>query len=120
MEENPQSRFLLESIQVEFDQPPLLEKKPRCPDRFVWAGETYAIVELVSEWSDYRRRGRMSQNMRPENAARARQRGSWGVGRYHYQVKVADGRVFEIYYDRAPSGPDNRKGSWVLSREIVG
>ena len=115
----PESRFLLEPIEVEFDQPPLLEKKPRCPDRIIWNGDVFPVAELLAEWSDYRRRGRMAQNMRPEHAARARQQGSWGVGRFHYRVRLADDRVVEFYYDRSPKGSDQRKGSWILSREIL-
>mgnify|MGYP006927111501 CR=1 FL=1 len=28
-----------EPITVEFDNPPLLEKAPHCPDRFIWQGQ---------------------------------------------------------------------------------
>ncbi|MCA9991489.1 MAG: hypothetical protein KDE29_10850 [Anaerolineales bacterium] len=120
----PAVRFISEPIEVAFDQPPLLEKKPGCPDRFVWQGETYEIVAKLAEWHDYQRRGRMAQNMRPEHLARAAQHGSWGVGRDHFRVQVqaagsGPGRVFEIYYDRAPQDADHRKGRWVLNREIL-
>ena len=63
------SHFIGQPIEVQFDDPPLLEKKPGCPDAFIWQERAYRIVELLSEWHDYRRRGRMSQNMRPEHAA---------------------------------------------------
>jgi hypothetical protein len=114
----PSSRFIGEPIIVEFDQPPLLEKKPRCPDRIVWAGETLAVVEKLSEWQDYQRRGRMAQNMQPAHAAVAQQRGSWGVGRFYFRVRVAGDRLFDIYYDRAPQDADRRKGSWHIYREV--
>ena len=111
-------RFIGEPIQVQFDKPPTLEKKPGCPDRFVWHGETYQIVEKLSEWHDYSRRGRMAVNMRPEHAAVASRRGSWGVGRFHYRVRTDTGRVFDLYYDRAPKSADDRKGAWFLYREM--
>jgi hypothetical protein len=111
-------RFIGEPIQVEFDQPPALEKRPGCPDQFVWRGETYRIAELLSEWHDYARRGRMARNMRPTHAAAAVRRGSWGVGRDYYRVRTDSGQVFDLYYDRAPRSVDDRKGSWVLYREM--
>jgi hypothetical protein len=112
------SRFIAEEITAVYNAPPLLEKKPGCPDRFIWREETYEIVEMQEEWHDYRRRGRMAQNMQPQHLRIAEQRGSWGVGRDYYRVKVADGRLFELYYDRAPKGSDHRKGAWFLYREL--
>jgi hypothetical protein len=111
-------RYIGEAISVQFDTAPLLSKKPHCPDRFTWNGATLTIVELLGEWRDYGRRGRMASNMRPEHAARAAEKGSWGVGRYYFQVKVEDGRLFELYYDRAPKKWDDREGSWILRREL--
>lgn len=114
-----ETHFIGTPISVEFDTPPALEKRPHCPSRFLWDGSVYPIVALLSEWADFERRGRMAQNMRPENAQRARMRGSWGVGRYFFRVRVADDRIFDIYYDRAPQGSDNRKGTWHLFRQIL-
>lgn len=112
-------RFINEPIEVEFEEPPLLLKKPGCPDRILWRDETHQIVAMEEEWHDYRRRGRMGQNMQPAHLRRAQQRGSWGVGRDYYRVRTADGRRFEIYYDRAPKDSDDRTGSWILNREIL-
>jgi hypothetical protein len=98
-----QVRFIGETGEVAFDQPPLLEKKPTCPDRFVWLGETVEIAAVLSAWVDYIRRGRMTRNMRPAHAARASQRGSWGVGRFYFRVRTEGGRVFDLYYDREPN-----------------
>ena len=111
--------FIGEAIVVQFDEPPLFSKRPGCPDGFVWSGQTYRIVELLSEWSDYRRRGRMATNMRPEHAAAAEQRGSWGVGRTYFRVRTDSGRVFDLYYDRAPGKVGDRKGTWFLYREMA-
>jgi hypothetical protein len=112
-------RFIGEPIQVEFDQPPALEKVPGCPDRFVWRGKTYQITEKLSEWHDYRRRGRRACNMRPTHLAAASRRGSWGVGRDYYRVRTDTGQVFDLYYDRAPKKVGDRKGAWFIYREMA-
>ncbi|MCB8952890.1 MAG: hypothetical protein H6650_12830 [Ardenticatenales bacterium] len=111
------SRFIAEPISVAFDAPPAMSKKPPCPDRFTWDGQTFEIAETLAAWRDYRRRGRMARNMQPQHAAVAENRGSWGVGRFSFKVRTTGGRVFEIYYDRAPKDADNRQGNWYLYRE---
>ena len=111
-------RFIGEPIRAQFDQPPQIEKKPGCPDRFVRGEDTYEIVEILSEWHDYGRRGHMAHNMRPSHAAAASKRGSWGVGRDYFRARVHTGQVFEIYYDRSPSAGGGRKGAWFLYREM--
>ena len=112
------SGFIAEEITAEFNERPMLEKKPGCPDRFVWREETFEVVEMLHEWHDYKRRGRMARNMQPQHASVAEQRGSWGVGRDYYRVRTAEGRIFELYFDRAPKGSDERKGAWFLYREL--
>ena len=112
-------RFISELIEVGFDEPPLLAKKPGCPDRFTWEEETYEVEEKLAEWHDYGRRGRMASNMRPSRIARAERTGSWGVGRDFYRVRTGNGRIFEIYYDRAPKDVDDRHGHWVLYVELI-
>lgn len=109
--------FIGEPILVEWDTAPVFSKRPGCPDRFVWRETSYRVIGLLSEHSDYGRRGRFANNMRPEHAEAATQRGSWGVGRTYFQVQVQDGRVFELYYDRAPQGSE-RKGTWFLYQEM--
>jgi hypothetical protein len=113
-------RFIGEEIEVGFDTSPLLEKKPGCPDRFTWGEHAFEITEMLREWHDYRRRGRMARNMAPTHAAIAEQRGSWGVGRAYFRVVTTGGRIFELYYDRAPKDADRRKGAWFLYRELPG
>ena len=112
------SRFIGEPIEVRFHRPPLFEKKPGCPDQFQWRGDRHEIVEKLKEWHDYHRRGRMASNVRPEHAAVAESRGSWGVGRDYFRVRTSSGRIFDLYYDRAPKNAGNRKGAWFLFREI--
>ncbi len=106
-----------EPIEVIFEQAPLLEKQPTCPDAFIWRGETYRVIRVLDEIQDFHRRGKSSRNMRPEHASRAELHGSWGVGRFIFRVQVAGGRIFEIYYDRAPHGAGDRKGAWFLKGE---
>jgi hypothetical protein len=111
-------RFINQEVEVRFDQPQLLEKTPNCPDGFAWRDEQFQIVELISEWRDYRRQGRMARNMRPEHAATAARRGSWGVGQFYFRVRTQQGRIFDLYYDRAPKDVDRRKGAWFLDKEL--
>jgi hypothetical protein len=113
------TRFIGESVQVIFDTPPVYEKKPECPDGFLWDGRTYRVVELLQAWVDFSRRGRMKRNMQPQHASVASHRGSWGVGRFFFQVKVDTGQQFELYYDRAPKDVDARKGAWFLVAEYT-
>ena len=110
--------FISESIEVSFDQSPALEKKPGCPDGFIWRGEVFRVVEMLSEWHDYRRRYRMARNMMPKHAETAERRGSWGVGQDYYRVRTEYGRIFDIYFDRAPQDADHRKGGWFLYQEL--
>lgn len=112
-------RFINSPIVVAFDSPPLLEKKPGCPNSFTWQENDLHITEVISEWHDYRRKGRMARNMRPENASAAEKRGSWGVGQDYYRVRTQEGRIFDIYYDRAPKSANHRKGEWFLYQELV-
>jgi hypothetical protein len=111
-------RFISERVEAFFDGGPFLEKRPGCPSAFEWRGSRHRIVELISEWHDYARRGRAAHNMRPSHAAAAERRGSWGVGRDYYRVLTDSERVFDLYFDRAPANALERKGAWFLLREL--
>ncbi len=95
-----------------------MEKRPICPNAFIWRGETYQVTGKISEWQDFDRRGRMSRNMRPEHLLMAKKHGSWGVGRFYFRVSTDSGQIFDLYYDRAPKSSSNRKGGWYLYREL--
>jgi len=110
--------FLDEPIQVSFHEPPAREKAPHCPDGFTWGDSTYRVVETLSEWKDFARRGRMRRNMSTEHALAAAERGSLNVGRFFFRVRVDSGQIFDIYYDRALKSVDDRKGSWFIFREL--
>ncbi len=111
-------RFINEAVEVFFDRPPALEKKPGPPSGFVWRGERFVVVEVLSEWHNYQRHGRMERNMQPQHASAAERRGSWGVGQDYYRVRTQNERLFDIYYDRSPKDVDRRKGAWFLDREL--
>ena len=111
--------FYDDPIEVRFDTPPAREKTPDCPDGFDWEGKSYRIVETLSEWSDFTRRGRFARNMRPAHAAVAATRGSLNVGRFYFRVRVDSGQIFDLYYDRAMKNLDDRKGQWFLYRELA-
>ena len=110
--------FYDETIEVRFDTPPVREKAPPCPDGFTWRERPYQVLEKLAEWSDFTRRGKMARNMRPSHAAVAAGRSSLGVGRFYFRVRVENGQVFDLYYDRAPQDADRRKGQWFLYREL--
>jgi len=109
--------FIGEQVEAIFDEPPLLLKSPPCPNAFIWRGETFSVVETLETWVNYERRGRMARNRSPSHGATAARRGSWGVGRFHFRVRVAGGRIFELYYDRAPETAGDRAGHWFLFGE---
>lgn len=110
--------FFDEHIEVIFNVPPALEKSPTCPNGFIWNEKTYHIIESLSEWSDFTRHGKMAKNMRPVHAEVASTRGSLNVGRFYFRVIVDSNQIFDIYYDRAIKSVDDRKGEWVLFREL--
>src|SRR5215210_4485003 len=115
-------------IEPIFDMPPAREKSPDCPNGFIWDEKTYRVIEMLSSWSDFSRRGKMARNMRPARAAVASGRGSLNVGRFYFRVRVElsgsstaghpKAQVFDIYYDRAMKNVDERKGQWFLYREM--
>jgi hypothetical protein len=111
--------FIGEPIEVHFDKPPALEKSPGPPDSFSWRGLEYRVIQVLSEWVDFQRQGRMARNMQPQHAAVAGRRGSWGVGKFHFQVITHTDQIFELYYDRAPKDADHRKGEWFLFQEMA-
>ena len=110
--------FYDQPIEPVFDMPPAREKTPDCPNGFIWEDKTYRVTEMLSAWTDFKRRGRMAQNMQPQHAAVAASRGSLNVGRFYFRVKVDTGQIFDIYYDRAMKNVDERKGQWLIYREL--
>jgi len=118
MSEYSPIHFYDELVEVIFDIPPIYEKSPGCPNGFIWDGKSYRVVETISEWSNFTRRGKYARNMRPAHATVAASRGSLNVGRFYFRVKMDSGQIFDLYYDRAMKGVDDRKGQWFLYREL--
>jgi uncharacterized protein DUF6504 len=128
------THFYDQPIEPIFDTPPAREKTPDCPNGFVWEEKTYRVLEMLSSWSDFTRRGKMARNMRPAHAAVASSRGSLNVGRFYFRVRSVlssslitsplgttahpENQVFDIYYDRAMKNIDERKGQWFIYREM--
>jgi hypothetical protein len=110
--------FFDQPIEPIFNDAPVRQKTPGCPDGFSWAGNIFRVVEKLSEWTDFNRRGRANRNMSPKHAQTAAGRGSLGVGRFYFRVKVDTGRIFDIYYDRLIQDADRRKGQWFVYREV--
>ena len=110
-------RFIGEPIQPEFDEHPRLLKKPGGPVRFRWREETFAVVEILAEWHEYSRHGRAALNMSPAHAQAAWERGSRGVGKDFFTLRTDGGRVFTLYYDRAPKSVSDSLGEWILLEE---
>lgn len=110
--------FISKPIMVHFSSPPTHSKKPHCPDQFSWQDQDWHIKTCLSESKDFTRRGRMGMNMQPQHALVASKRGSWGVGRFYFDVETDNGRCFRLYYDRAPANATDRKGQWVLLAEL--
>lgn len=111
--------FIGEEIEIHFDLPPARQKTPPCPDAFTWGERTYRVMEKISEWKDFTRRGRMARNMRPAHAAVAAERGSLGVGRFYFRVRTDTSQIFDLYYDREIKDVDDRLGHWFLYREMA-
>ncbi len=111
--------FFDESIEVQFMKPPAREKLPDCPGGFTWNGQAFKIVEAISEWTHFVRRGRYARNMEPAHAEVAARRGSLNFGRFFFRVRTDAGRIFDIYYDRAIKNVDDHKGHWFIYRELA-
>ena len=112
------NHFLSEQITIRFDSEPLHPKSPPCPNEFTWRETTYRIIRCLAEWSDFTRRGRSARNMQPQHAAIASDRGSWGVGRFYFDVETENQQRFRLYYDRAPKDAEDRGGHWIILAEL--
>jgi hypothetical protein len=110
--------FISEPVEVRYIIPPAYSKKPTCPDGFIWKEVDFDIVDCLSEWKNYTRHGMSSRNMQPQHAELASKRGSWGVGKFFFDVETRNGQLFRIYYDRAPKDASDRQGMWILLAEL--
>ena len=115
-ESKPSIHFIGESIEVLFDHEIIKQKSPPYPDHFIWHSRRYSVIDLLQQWSDFSRKGRMKRNMSDAHRTKAEKTGSWGVGRFFFRVIVHAGQDFTIYYDRSPQSA--KKGEeWILLQE---
>ena len=112
------TRFIGDPVSASFDVRPNLEKNPGCPDGFTWQGVNFRVTEKLREWHDYSRKGRFARNMKPQHAEMAKLKGSWGVGRDYFTVQTDTGRIFTLYYDRAPKDALIHASGWFLLGEL--
>ena len=56
--------------------------------------------------------------MQPQHAQIAQKRGSWGVGKFFFDVQTSEEAYYRIYYDRAPKDATDREGYWILFAEL--
>lgn len=112
-------RFISEPISVVFVTPPDHIKSPPCPDQFIWQDKTFRITACLAEGKDFSRRGRIAKNMQPQHTQTATQKGSWGVGKFVFDVQTSEGEYYRIYYDRAPRDAADREGHWFLLAELT-
>ena len=95
-----------------------LEKKPPPPRAFRWKCVVHKVTEMLATWHRYGKPETRTQGGRPPYFVRSgRTQGSWGQGRVYFRVRTEEGRLFDIYYDRAPKG-QRRVGAWFLWREL--
>lgn len=111
--------FIGEPIEVGYLKEPVFSKSPDCPDFLIWRNERLRVAEMLSEWKDFSRRGRMQRNMSPAHLKRALVTGSRGSGRFFFRVRTEKDRIFDLYYDRAVKDAVEREGEWILFREFV-
>jgi hypothetical protein len=111
--------FIDEPISVEFDRPGFIIKKPECPNKFFWRGETFSISELISEWPEFERKDKYSANEKEAHLPETSGKGSLGVGRFYFRVRTIDFRQFDLYYDRTIKSVYETKGFWILFQEII-
>jgi hypothetical protein len=117
------AHFIGAQIQVIYDQPPALEKRPGAPNGFVWEARAYRMTAILKEWHDYKLHGKSeifyAKEQGSYRAKAADRQGTWGTGRDYYRVRTDTGEVFDIYYDRTPGGPGGRKGNWFLYQQVA-
>lgn len=110
--------FIGEPVEPFYPAPPQCVKSPVCPAGFIWRGEAHPVAELLAEWKDFTRRGRLARSMQPAHLRRALRFGSRGAGRFCFRVRTDAGRVFDLYYDRSGRDADGQAGHWFLFREF--
>lgn len=84
-----------------FDARAMSTGVPGLPAGFAWAGETFAIVELLERWKHTSREGSYAQ-------------GDVYLRRHYYRLKMSDGSVWTVYVLRQTPRSGSPKQRWFL------
>lgn len=78
---------------------------PAMPVSFVWRNKDYRVLAVKRSWHDW-------------GFARSAPKKDWRSRRHrtYFHVQIEDGRVFELYLDRA----DRSNPTWILHKLISG
>ena len=93
-----------------FDTAAMGRGEPGLPREFVWRGQTYGVAEKLDQWKQ-------------SSAEGGRAGGELYLRRHCYKLRMSDGSVWTIYFERqAPHSPDksgcakSAKRRWFLYR----
>ena len=73
---------------------------PGLPEGFRWRGREYGIAEVLEQWRELS----PCRNGSPERYLR----------KHWYRLRMADGSVMNVYFERQPRSPRLRKRRWWL------
>jgi hypothetical protein len=96
-------QFISEAITPEessFELPSVIGE-PALPRRFKWRGRTYEVREVVRAWKEHE----------PD---RTHGGGELYLRKHWFDVRVADGSVMKIYFQRQPTSRRAAKARWWL------
>ena len=84
-----------------FDARAMGRGEPGLPRRFDWRGQSYEIVEVLKAWKDSSREG-------------GRAGGELYLRRHYYELKMADGSIWTVYFVRQPPAGGSARQRWFL------
>lgn len=94
-------RFFGQLIEVERDD------ESRAPVAFSFREERHEVAEILTSWQDYG----FPNDGRKHKWIQRRHRN-------YYRIRTAEGRRFEIYYDRGVSMDNPKYMRWYVTREL--
>ena len=94
-------RFFGQVIEVERDD------ESRAPVAFAFKGERHEVAEVLTYWQDHG----FPNDGRKHRWIQRRHRN-------YYRVRTAEGRVFEIYFDRGVNVENPKYLRWYVTKEL--
>lgn len=96
-------QFISEAITPEADSfgMPAGVGEPALPRRFVWRRRTYEVREVVRAWNE-------------READRTHGSGELYLRKHWFEVRVGDGSVMKLYFQRQPMSGRAAKSRWWL------